>query len=590
MRSGIAVCAMSRLTYDREQFLLDGKPFRFISGTIHYFRVVPDYWEDRLKKLRACGFNAVETYTCWNLHERKEGRFDFTGGLDIARFVRTAQELGLYVILRPGPYICAELEFGGLPSWLLNYQKMHLRCYDETFLSKVARYYRELFAQLKPYLGENGGNILAVQVENEYGSYGNDKEYLRAIAQIYKDNGIGELFFTSDGPCGLMLGGGTLPEYLATANFGSHGRENFAAHRRFRPDQPAMCMEYWNGWFDHWYEDHHRREGDDSARVLDEMLSDNGSVNLYMFHGGTNFGFMNGANYDGGIQPTVTSYDYDCPVSECGDLTPKYYAMKEVVEKHFGKAPDLPVADLPKKAYGPIALTEAAPVFENLPQPVCCAHTMTMEELGQDFGFVLYETQVKGPAEESEIVVEGLHDRAIIYIDGEKKGIKERTGKRDDSVKISLNAGETASLSLLVENLGRVNYGPKLRDEKGILQGVKVGYQFQFGWKMYSLPCDNLSSLKFRPQVDSGSCPAFLKGRFTVSEKADTFVRLDGFTKGCVYINGFNLGRYWNPAGPQKTLYLPAPLLKDGENEIVVLELEGFEKPEILLTDTADLG
>ena len=581
---------MSRLTYDQNQFYLDGNPFRIVSGTIHYFRVVPEYWEDRLKKLRAAGFNCVETYTCWNLHERKEGKFDFEGGLDIARFVRTAKDLGLYVILRPGPYICAELEFGGLPSWLLTYQKMHLRCYDEEFLSKVSRYYKELFGQLRPYFGENGGNIIAVQVENEYGSYGNDKEYLRAVAKIYEENDVRELYFTSDGPTQLMLTGGTLPEYLATANFGSHVKESFGALREFRPGQPAMCTEYWNGWFDHWYEAHHLREGDDTAKTMEEMLADGGSVNMYMFHGGTNFGFTNGSNYDNGIMPTVTSYDYDAPVSECGDLTPKYFAVKEVVEKYLGKAPEIHVENLPKKAYGPVTLTQAAPMFQNLPEPVSCAHTKTMEELGQDFGFVLYETTVKGPCEESEIVIEGLHDRAIIYIDGKKMGVQERTGKRDDSVRLGLKAGETAKLSLLVENLGRVNYGPKLRDEKGILQGVKVGYQFQFGWKMYSLPCDDLSGLQYRSDVKAESCPAFLKGTFQVSEKADTFVRLDGFTKGCVYINGFNLGRYWNEAGPQKTLYLPAPLLKDGENEIVVLELEGFDKPEILLTDIQDLG
>lgn len=581
---------MSRLTFDENQFYLDGKPFRIASGTIHYFRVVPDYWEDRLKKLRAAGFNCVETYTCWNLHERREGEFNFSGNLDIARFMQTAKDLGLYVILRPGPYICAELEFGGLPSWLLTYQKMHLRCYDEEFLSKVSRYYKELFQQIRPYFAENGGNIIAVQVENEYGSYGNDKEYLRAVAKIYQENDIHELYFTSDGPTQLMLGGGTLPEYLATANFGSKGKESFGILREFRPGQPAMCTEFWNGWFDHWYEAHHVREGDDTAQTMEEMFADGGSVNMYMFHGGTNFGFMNGANYENGIQPTVTSYDYDAPVSECGDLTPKYYAVKEVVEKYLGKAPEIYVENLPKKAYGPVTLTQMAPMFENLPKPVLCAHTKTMEELGQDFGFVLYETTVKGPCEESEIVIEGLHDRAILYVNGEKKGVKERTGKRNDSVKLCLKPGETATLSLLVENLGRINYGPKLRDEKGILQGVKIGYQFQFGWKMYTLPCDDLSGLNFREEIASSRCPAFLKGTFQVSEKADTFVRLDGFTKGCVYINGFNLGRFWNPAGPQKTLYLPAPLLKEGENEIVVLELEGFDKPEILLTDTQDLG
>ena len=582
---------MSRLTYAKEQFYLDSKPITIMSGTIHYFRVVPDYWKDRLMKLKACGFNAVETYTCWNLHERKEGQFDFSGNLDIARFVRTAQELGLYVILRPGPYICAEMDFGGLPSWLLTYPTMHLRCHDSLFLSKVSNYYHELFAQLRPYFGENGGNIIAVQVENEYGSYGNDKDYLRAVAKIYQDNGINEFYFTSDGPNGLMLGGGSLPEYLATANFGSNGKQNFDTLRKFAPDRPVMCTEFWNGWFDHWYEEHHVRASDDTADTLEEMLSDGGSVNLYMFHGGTNFGFTNGANFDDNeYKPTITSYDYNCPVSECGDLTPKYFAIKQVAEKYFGKAPELSVGNLPKKNYGIIPLTEEAVLFDNLPEPVLCAHTKTMEQLGQDFGFVLYETILHGPFAESEITIDGLHDRAIFYLNGKKMGIWERTGKRKDKITLTLKQDEAAKLSVLVENMGRINYGPKLRDEKGILRGVRVGCQFQFGWKMYSLPCDNLSELEFKPLSQDTEAPKFLKGTFRVEEKADTFVRLDGFTKGCVYINGFNLGRYWNTAGPQKTLYLPAPLLRQGENEIVVLELEHIGNPQVLLTEEQDLG
>lgn len=226
---------------------------------------------------------------------------------------------------------------------------MHLRCNDPRFLQKVSNYYRRLFEEVRPYLAENGGNIIAVQVENEYGSYGNDKDYLRAVAKIYEENGVHELFFTSDGPNDLMLGGGSLPEYLATANFGSNGKQHFDKLRELHPDRPVMCTEFWNGWFDHWYEQHHVRESDDTAATLDEMLSDGGSVNLYMFHGGTNFGFTNGANHDGVYQPTVTSYDYDCPVSECGDLTPKYQAVKEVIEKHFARHRNLRCRTIPKR-------------------------------------------------------------------------------------------------------------------------------------------------------------------------------------------------------------------------------------------------
>ena len=588
---------MSRLCYQGEQFLLDQKPFRFLSGTIHYFRVTPDYWEDRLKKLRACGFNAVETYTCWNLHERQEGKFDFSGGLDVARFVQTAQQLGLYVILRPGPYICAEMDFGGLPSWLLNRPGLALRCNNPMFLQKVSAYYKQLFDRLRPYLGENGGNIIAVQVENEYGSYGNDKDYLRAVAQIYRDNGVNEFFFTSDGPNQLMLGGGSLPEYLATANFGSRGKEHFDTLRRFAPERPVMCTEFWNGWFDHWYEQHHRRESDETAEQLEQMLQDGGSVNLYMFHGGTNFGFTNGANHDGCYQPTVTSYDYDCPVSECGDLTEKYFAIKRVAEQYMGKAPDLQVGNLLKKDYGIVKLTRQTPLFAHLPQPVESANTLTMEQLGQDFGFVLYETVLHGPFERSELTIDGLHDRAMIYVDGKLAGIQERTGRRNDAIYLELEPGQTAVLRILVENMGRINYGPKLLDCKGILRGVKLGCQYQFGWKHYPLPCDCPPQQGYEPVPEKckmdfkESGPLFLKGSFTVRQRQDTFVRLDGFTKGNVYINGFNLGRYWNPAGPQKTLYLPAPLLHEGENELVVLELEGIDGPaQVHLTDCEDLG
>ena len=585
---------MPNLTYNKDQFLLDGKPFTIISGTIHYFRVVPEYWEDRLKKLKACGFNTVETYTCWNMHERKEGEFDFTGILDIARFIRTAQELGLYVILRPGPYICAELEFGGLPSWLLKYNDIKLRCNDPLYLSKVERYYKALFQQLKPYFAGNGGNILMVQIENEYGSYGDDKDYLRAVAKIYEDNEVSCLYFTSDGPTYFMLGGGTLDGYLATANFGSRGKENLDFLKAFRPDQPVMCCEFWNGWFDHWYEQHHVREGDDTARTFDEMLSCGGSVNFYMFHGGTNFGFTNGANYDEVYAPTVTSYDYDAPLSESGDMTPKYFEIKSVVEKYFGKVPEMDVQNLPKAAYGTVALTEMAPLLDNLDAlstPVKAAAPLTMEEMGQDFGFVLYSSVIDGPCEKLPLEVDGVHDRAQIYVNGKLTGIINRCRPEEKpEITLEMGMGESTRLDILVENMGRVNYGKKLRGErKGITGGVFLGRRQHFGWEMRSITCDDLSTLAWQP-AEAGEGSVFYKGSFTVDTPADTWVRLDGFKKGIVLINGFNLGRYWNEAGPQKTLYLPAPLLKKGENQLIVLEVDGTDRLQVELTDTPDLG
>jgi beta-galactosidase len=586
---------MGRLSYKGTEFYMDEKPYRILSGAIHYFRVVPEYWEDRLKKLKSCGLNTVETYVCWNLHERKEGVFDFDGMLDLERYICIAESLGLNIILRPGPYICTEWDMGGLPSWLLTYRGMRLRCYDALFLDKVKKYLDEVCKRVKSHLSSNGGNIFAIQIENEYGSYGDDKRYLEAVAQIYHDNQMDCLYFTSDGPGNFMLNGGSLPGYLMTLNFGNHPKLNFQYLRKLRPDQPLMCCEYWNGWFDHWFEEHHTRESGDTGEVFEELLEEGASVNFYMFHGGTNFGFHNGANYDGKLQPVVTSYDYNCPITESGDLTPKYFVIKQVVEKYFGKLEEILVENLPKRDYGIIQLNEQADLFDNLDNlsnPVESSYPLTMEELGQDFGFVLYRTKLKGPFEEMELTIDGLHDRAIIYINGERRGVQDRLDRQNDEIKIGLEVGEKAYLDILVENLGRINYGTKIWDEKGILRGVKIGPQYHYGYTIYPLPCEILSQIEYKSSIENKDTkgPVFLRGTFHIEEVADTFVRPDGFTKGNIYINGFNLGRYWNEAGPQKTLYLPAPLLKQGKNEIIAFELESYHCPEIWLTDKVDLG
>ena len=469
---------MNRLRFEGSQFYLNNQPFRILSGTIHYFRVVPDYWEDRLLKLKQCGFNTVETYTCWNLHEPREGEFDFSGILDLARFLETASRLGLYVILRPGPYICAEWDMGGLPSWLLTYPHIHLRCHDELFLSKVRRYYKKLFSVIRPYLGCNGGCIIAMQVENEYGSYGDDHTYMQDILSIYEEENLDCLLFTSDGPQYFMLNSGTLPNLLSAVNFGSNPKDNFALLRKFKSDQPLFCCEFWNGWFDHWYEEHHVRGADDTAAVLEEMLDMGASVNLYMFHGGTNFGFTNGANFNDVYQPTVTSYDYNCPLSESGDITPKYLAIQKAVkrfwERHPGEVgPSASFADAissignesdsvksPSRLSKTVNLTQAAYLFAQpslLGEGIFDSHPLTMELLGQDFGFVLYQTTLTGPFETLPLTIDGLHDRALIYLDDKLVGIKERTGQRDDEVMVGLDAGQSCTLSILVENMGRIN-------------------------------------------------------------------------------------------------------------------------------------
>lgn len=584
-----------KLQYNKDTFLLDGKPFRILSGAIHYFRVPQAYWEDRLRKLRACGFNTVETYCCWNLHEKQEGSFDFSGMLDIRRFLETAQRVGLYAIVRPGPFICAEIDNGGLPYWLNRYP-MRLRCSDPLFLEKTRTYFARLFEELRPMLAEQGGNILALQIENEYGSYGNDADYLRALAEMYRENGAECLFFTSDGPTDFMLTSGTLPEYPATCNFGSRGARAWETLQAQHPGQPFLCTEFWDGWFDHWGEEHHTRSAADTAAAMEEILDQNngnGNISFYMFHGGTNFGFTAGANFEEEYQPTVTSYDYDAPLSECGDMTEKYHQIRQTLERRYGKQENLPeVENSRKAAYGTVSLTEKAGLFENLDalsSPVRSPLPLTMDELGQPSGFVLYSTQLRGSfTGEHKLSLDGLHDRALIYVDGALRGIQESFRPRHDDVILSFDQEHAPRLDLLVENMGRVNFGRHLGEHKG-LTGVRVGQVHHSGWDCRPLPLDDLSGLRFTGATLGQ--PTFYRGSFTIQdEPCDTFVRLDGFTKGCVFINGFHLGRYWNEQGPQKTLYLPSPFLCRGENSLIVLELEKTDREWITLTDHPDLG
>lgn len=601
-------------TYQDREFLLDGKPYQVISGAMHYFRIPRAYWRDRLLKLKEGGFNTVETYTCWNLHEKEEGVFDFSDMLDVEAYVALAEELGLNVILRPGPYICAEWEFGGLPAWLLRYEEMELRCYDEVFLSKVRRYYTALFDQLRGHLSTNGGRIIMVQIENEYGSYGNDKKYLRAIADMYIELGVNCQLYTSDGAKSYMLNGGTLPDYPCVANFGSNPAANFAALEKFRPGQPTMCGEFWCGWFDHWGEEHHTRTPEEQAALTDEMLACGASLNFYMFHGGTNFGFMNGANYFDDYLPTITSYDYCALLSEAGDLTPGYHAVRRVIEERTGKKlPPLTVKNSEKAAYGAVTLNRSASLLAQasaLGETVHSAAPKYMEDLGQNWGFTLYSTTVTGPQEALPLRFDVCNDRASIFINGEFRGIQERgrgnetmklyTGAEDgedmasaaDSgeIKLPLAAGESVRLDILCENMGRVNYGTKLRDRKG-LRGIRFERQYHYGWDMIPLPMTNLEKLTFTPHEGGAPACTFLAGTLTIEgAPKDTFVRLDGFCHGFVTVNGFNLGRYYNTVGPQKTLYVPAPMLREGDNEIIVFETDGCDTNVITFVDTPDLG
>ena len=410
-------------------------------------------------------------------------------------------------------------------------------------------------------------------------------------------NQIDCLYFTSDGPTKSMLTGGTLDEYLAVANFGSKPEERLPVLKEFRPNQPIMCGEYWCGWFDHWFEKHHTRTAEEICTDFEGFFRLGASFNFYMFHGGTNFGFMNGANYTSKYEPTVTSYDYCAPLNEAGDRTQTYYAVRDMIRKYYGEVPTLTARETKKSAYGKLKLTECADLFENIDRiskPIRAATPDFMETFGQNYGYILYRSVIQGPRDTRELIVEDIHDRAQIFLNGNLKGTYCRFAPptKDELVQFKVEQNEEMKMDLLVENMGRVNYGQKLRDRKGI-HAVRMGLQYHFGWDIYCLPMeDELSALVFKPlNEDTVTKPTFLRGFLKIDGKpADTFIRLDGFHKGFVKINGINIGRYFNDAGPQKTLFIPAPFLKQGENEILVFESDQVDNATVEFVSEAVLG
>lgn len=580
--------------YQNDCFEKDGKPFRYISGSIHYSRIPRVYWKDRLLKMYMAGLNAIQTYVPWNFHEETPSQYDFSGDRDLQYFLQLAQDLGLFVILRPGPYICAEWEMGGLPAWLLTKKNIVLRSSDQDYLSAVDTWMGKLLPMIKPFLYQNGGPVLMVQVENEYGSYfACDYNYLRHLTRLFRSLlGDEVVLFTTDGGSVGFLKCGSIQGLYATVDFGPGANVSaaFEAQRFAEPRGPLVNSEFYTGWLDHWGSRHSVVSAEKVATSLNEILLRGANVNLYMFIGGTNFGYWNGANEPYDAQPT--SYDYDAPLTEAGDLTKKYFAIQSVI-KMYRKIPDGPIPPTtPKYAYGSVALHKLETVSSALDKlsfsgPVKSLYPLNFIDLHQAVGYVLYRTALPvdcGEPTPLSSPLNGVHDRAYVSVDGMAVGVLERY----KSITLNVTGKAGSQVDILVENMGRINYGRGINDFKGLVSNMTLGADVLTGWTMYSLSIDQAvsqglleRSTSSEPPSDAKlSLPTFYGGSFVIPDgipdlPQDTYVKLPNWTKGQIWINGFNLGRFWPERGPQLTLFVPRNILSNAApNNITVLELE----------------
>lgn len=581
---------MTTFEIGQKDFLLNGKPFKIISGAVHYFRIVPEYWQRTLYNLKAMGCNTVETYVPWNLHQPQPEQFYFENRADLVKFLQTAQELDLYIILRPTPYICAEWEFGGLPAWLLNDPNVKLRQNEPHFLAHVERYFAKFLPLVVPFQFTHGGNILMMQIENEYGSFGNDKNYLRAIRDLMQKNGINVPLFTSDGAWQNALEAGALIEddILPTGNFGSRSNQNLDELQRYLDNHgksfPLMCMEFWDGWFNRWKEPVIIREAQDLADCTEELLK-RASINFYMFQGGTNFGFMNGCSARLHTDlPQVTSYDYDAPVREWGEPSDKFYLLQNVLSQYPDASP-ITQPILPTLVeYPTLELSNEVSLFSTLTtisQRFDSPFTQNMEQLGHYYGYMLYRAMPNSKSDELKLRVFQGRDRIQIFNNQQKVATQYQHEIGED---VMLQTPDRQfQLDLLVENMGRVNYGGRLlapTQRKGISAGVVLDLHFHAGWEQYVIDFNKLSQIDFYGSAYPQT-PSFYQFHLQIdAEPEDTFIDTRELGKGVIFVNGENLGRYWSE-GPTCYLYLPAPFLKQGINEIIVFETEGI-RPTIL--------
>ncbi|PAW94744.1 beta-galactosidase [Mucilaginibacter sp. MD40] len=552
-------------------FLLDGKPFQMISGEMHYPRIPREAWRARMKMAKAMGLNTIGTYVFWNLHEPQKGKFDFSGNNDIAEFVKIAQQEGLWVILRPSPYVCAEWEFGGYPYWLQKEKGLVVRSKEAQYLKEYETYIKQVGKILAPLQINHGGNVLMVQIENEYGSFGSDKDYLAINQKMFKEAGFDGLLYTCDPAADLTKG--YLPGLLPAVNgLDDPKKVKQLVRENHNGKGPFYIAEWYPAWFDWWGTPHHTVPAEKYAGRLDSVLAAGISINMYMFHGGTTRDFMNGANYKDGTpyEPQISSYDYDAPLDEAGNPTPKFIAFRNVIQKHLAPGVALPAvpAAKPAMAIPAVKLTAAVSILQNLPKPVSSTTPLTFEDLQQDYGYVLYRTQVKG---NGKLTIKGLRDYAVVLVNGKTAGTLDRR-LNQDSLNLTLPKG-SVTLDILVENLGRINFGKYLlQNKKGITGSVMFNNSELKGWQMYSLPMANINQVKFGSTGVNYTSPTLQKGTFNLSKVEDTYFNMSDWGKGVVWINGHNLGRYWR-VGPQQTLYVPAEWLKKGRNELVVFDM-----------------
>ncbi|XP_074466680.1 beta-galactosidase-1-like protein 2 [Sebastes fasciatus] len=585
------------LSANSTQFTLEGESFRILGGSVHYFRVPRAYWRDRLMKMKACGINTLTTYVPWSLHQPERGVFNFHTQLDLEAYINLAAELGLWVILRPGPYISSELDLGGLPSWLLRDGSMRLRTTYPGFTQAVNTFFDKLIPKVVPLQFKKGGPIIAVQVENEYGSFAKDESYMLFIKEALQSKGISELLLTSDNHNTLKSGG--VDGAIRSVKLQKLNQRDIQDLNAIQPNSPTMVMDYWTGWYDAWGDLHHVLPPEDMVSTVREILRRGMSVNLYMFHGGSSFGFMSGALADPSYKALVPSYDYDAPLSEAGEYTPKYHLLRDLLSRYNrgDSFPDMPALHY-REAYEPAIMYQHLSLWDALsftegpfksPKPVSMENLPVNNRNGQSYGYTLYETSItSGGLLKSG---DNVRDRALVFVDRSYIGLFKR-----QNLELAVPDGKgRRTLSLLVENCGRVHQGKDLdKQHKGLVGDILLNNIPLRDFTMYSLDMkpsfiDSLYQAPWKSLPETPSFPGFFMGRlFAYGYPSDTFVKLPGWEKGVVFINGLNLGRYWS-IGPQQALYLPGPFLNSGINQVIVFEeLEGDYK--VHFEDTPDLG